>query len=108
MPDDAALVIDEIGYLTYNDRSADLLFQILNARYTQSSTIVTTNRAFTHRRALFSNATCIVPLVDRLCHHAEIIAIEGDSYRRRQAEEDKKHRVEARRRNSAGTKKRGS
>ena len=83
----ALLVIDEIGYLTYNDRSADLLFQVLNARYTRSSTIVTTNRAFADWSAIFPNATCVVTLVDRLCHHAEIIAIEGESYRLKESRE---------------------
>ena len=83
----ALLVIDEIGYLTYNDRSADLLFQVLNARYTKASTIVTTNRAFADWSAIFPNATCVVTLVDRLCHHAEIIAIEGESYRLKESRE---------------------
>ena len=80
-------MIDEIGYLTYNDRSADLLFQVVNARYTQASTIVTTNRSFSDWSAIFPNATCVVTLVDRLCHHAEIIAIEGESYRLKESRE---------------------
>ena len=85
----ALLVIDEIGYLTYNDRSADLLFQVLNARYTRSSTIVTTNRAFADWSAIFPNATCVVTLVDRLCplpsrrDHCD----RGESYRLKESRE---------------------
>ena len=92
----ALLVIDEIGYLTYNDRSADLLFQVINARYTRSSTIVTTNRSFADWSAIFPNATCVVTLVDRLCHHAEIIAIEGESYRLKESREHSASRTKGR------------
>lgn len=91
------LVIDEIGYLTYNDRSADLLFQVVNARYTKSSTVITTNRAFSDWGAIFPNATCVVTLVDRLCHHAEIIAIEGESYRLKESRERSASRGKSRR-----------
>lgn len=83
----ALLVLDEIGYLTYNDRSADLLFQVVNGRYQRSSTILTTNLAFGDWGGIFPNATCVVTLVDRLCHHAEIIAIEGESYRLKESRE---------------------
>ena len=83
----ALLVLDEIGYLTYNDRSADLLFQVVNGRYQRSSTILTTNLAFCDWGGIFPNATCVVTLVDRLCHHAELIAIEGESYRLKESRE---------------------
>lgn len=81
------LVLDEIGYLTYNDRSADLLFQVVNGRYQRSSTILTTNLAFGDWGGVFPNATCVVTLVDRLCHYAEVIAIEGESYRLKESRE---------------------
>jgi DNA replication protein DnaC len=97
----ALLVIDEIGYLTYNDRSADLLFQVVNARYTQASTIVTTNRSFSDWSAIFPNATCVVTLVDRLCHHAEIIAIEGESYRLKESRERSASRKKTRTRTTS-------
>ena len=97
----ALLVIDEIGYLTYNERSADLLFQVVNARYTQASTIVTTNRSFSDWSAIFPNATCVVTLVDRLCHHAEIIAIEGESYRLKESRERSASRKKTRTRTTS-------
>ncbi len=81
------LVIDEIGYLSYSNRHADLLFEIINRRYEQSSTVVTTNRPFAEWNEVFPNAACVVSLIDRLVHHSQIIAIEGDSYRMKEAQE---------------------
>ena len=79
------LVIDEIGYLTYNDRSADLLFQVVSRRYENKSLVLTTNLAFSDWPSIFPNAACTTALIDRIVHHADVIAIEGDSYRRREA-----------------------
>ena len=81
------LVIDEIGYLSYSNRHADLLFEIINRRYEQHSTIVTTNRPFGEWNEIFPNAACVVSLIDRLVHHSQVIAIEGDSYRMKEAQE---------------------
>jgi DNA replication protein DnaC len=81
------LVIDEIGYLSYSNRHADLLFEIINRRYEQHSTVVTTNRPFGEWTEIFPNAACVVSLIDRLVHHSQVIAIEGDSYRMKEAQE---------------------
>ncbi len=83
----AILLIDEIGYLSYSNRHADLLFEIINRRYEQNSTVVTTNRPFAEWNEVFPNAACVVSLIDRLIHHAEIISIEGESYRMKEAME---------------------
>ncbi len=72
-------LIDEIGYLSYSNRHADLLFEIINRRYEQRSTVVTTNRPFAEWGEVFPNAACVVSLIDRLVHHSQIIAIEGAS-----------------------------
>ena len=97
------LVIDEVGYLSYSNRHADLLFNIVSSRSQQNSTIITTNRPFAEWSEAFPNAACLVALVDRLVHNAEIVAIDGDSYRRKEAEERQKQRsAERRRRRSAG------
>ncbi len=53
---------------------------------------MTTNLAFSDWPTIFPNATCATALIDRIVHHADVIAIEGDSYRRREAEADKKTR----------------
>ena len=79
------LIIDEVGYLSYGNRHADLLFEIINQRYEEKSTIVTTNRPFSEWGEVFPNAACVVSLIDRLVHHAEIIVIEGESYRMKEA-----------------------
>lgn len=81
------LVIDEIGYLSYSNRHADLLFELVSRRYENKSTLVTTNKAFSEWSEVFPNAACVVSLVDRLIHHSEIISIEGESYRLKEAKE---------------------
>lgn len=81
------LVIDEIGYLSYGNRHADLLFNIINRRYELKATIVTTNRPFAEWSEVFPNAACVVSIVDRLVHHSEILVIEGGSYRMKEAKE---------------------
>ena len=88
----ALLVCDEIGYLSYDNRNADLLFQVVSRRYETKSLVLTTNLAFSDWPSVFPNATCAVALIDRVVHHADVIAIEGDSYRKRDAESDIKAR----------------
>jgi len=92
------LVIDEVGYLSYSNRHADLLFELVSRRYEQSSTVITTNRPFGEWKDVFPNAACVVSLVDRLIHHAEIIRLEGESYRFKEAQERAEQRARKRRR----------
>jgi DNA replication protein DnaC len=93
------LVIDEVGYLSYSNRHADLMFELVSRRYQKTSTLVTTNRPFAEWCEVFPNAACVVSLVDRLIHNAEIIAIDGESYRLKEARERSEQR--ARQRNGA-------
>jgi len=90
------LVVDELGYLSYNSRSADLLFEVVTRRYHQRSTIITTNKIFADWKEVFPNAASVVALIDRLVHRAEIITIEGDSYRFKEARERAAHKAKAR------------
>jgi len=83
----ALLVIDEVGYLSYDARYADLLFEVVTRRYEQRSIVLSTNKSFTEWSEVFPNAACVVTLVDRLVHRAEIIKIDGESYRRKEAME---------------------
>ena len=71
------LVIDEVGYLSCSNRHADLLFEIFSRRYEEKSTLITTNRPFAEWNQVFPNSACVVSLIDRLVHHAEIIQLEG-------------------------------
>lgn len=91
------LVIDEIGYLSYSNRHADLLFELVSRRYEAKSTIVTTNKSFADWSSVFPNAACVVSLVDRLVHHSEVIVIEGESYRLKEAKERSEQRGRQRR-----------
>ena len=82
------LCVDEVGYLSFDDRSADLLYEVVNRRYERKSVILTTNRAFKEWNEVFPNAACIVTLLDRLLHHADVTVIEGESYRVRESEQE--------------------
>ena len=93
----ALLLIDEVGYLSYSNRHADLMFELISRRYEQKSTVVTTNRAFADWREIFPNAACVVSMVDRLMHNAEVVSIEGDSYRAKKAKERAERKVKQRR-----------
>ncbi len=105
------LAIDEIGYLSYSNRHADLLFEIVSQRYEERSIIVTTNRPFAEWKEVFPNASCVVSMVDRLVHRAEILQIDGESYRAKEAREHqqqlavkrKKRRVSTSRKNGAAS-----
>ena len=91
------LVIDEIGYLSYDTRYGDLLFEVISRRHEQRSTIITTNKPFSEWTEVFSNASCVTALVDRLVHRAEIVSIEGNSYREKEARERASVRQQSRR-----------
>ena len=79
------LVIDELGYLSYDNRNADLLYQCLSLRYEKKSVVLTTNLAFSDWPMVFPSATSATALIDRIVHHADVIKIEGESYRLREA-----------------------
>lgn len=84
------LILDEVGYLAFDNRNADLLFQVVSRRYERKSLVLTTNLAFKDWPTIFPNATCATALIDRVIHHADVISIEGKSYRLRDAEGAKK------------------
>ena len=76
------LLLDELGYLPIDKRGADLLFQVVAARYESGSIVLTTNRTFREWGTLFDvDNTLATALIDRLMHHGEALVIKGDSYR---------------------------
>ena len=78
------LLLDELGYLPIDKRGADLLFQVVAARYEIGSIVLTTNRTFKEWGTLFDeDNTLATALIDRLMHHGEAIVIQGDSFRMR-------------------------
>jgi len=83
------LLLDELGYLPIDKRGADLLFQVVAARYEVGSTVITTNRPFREWGKAFDvDNTLATALIDRLMHHGEGIVIEGDSYRMKDKDPD--------------------
>lgn len=91
------LCVDELGYLSYGNRHADLLFEVVSRRYdVQRSTIITTNKPFSEWPEVFPNAACVVTLVDRLTHKADIVQIDGESYRLKESRERGQRKVSAR------------
>lgn len=84
----ALLGVDEVGYLAYDTRYADLLFEVITRRYQlRRPLVLTTNKTFSEWNQVFPNATCVVALVDRLVHRSEILSIDGESYRLKEARE---------------------
>lgn len=92
------LCIDEIGYLEYEQRAADLLFQIVSKRYESKSLVLTTNKSFGEWSTIFPGAACATALVDRVVHHADVVLIEGKSYRLREAAQSQNDKPPRRRR----------
>lgn len=81
------LVVDELGYLSYDNRHADLLYEVVSRRYLKKPTLLTTNKPFAEWSEVFPSATSVVTLVDRLVHRCEVVTLEGESYRLREAKE---------------------
>ena len=99
------LAIDEVGYLSYDARYADLLFEVVTRRYEQRRPVLlTTNKVFGEWNQVFPNASCVGTLIDRLLHRAEIVVMEGESYRLKEAEERAARKAKAR--SAASRKKR--
>ena len=91
------LAIDEVGYLSYDNRHADLLFEVVTRRYEDKPIVVTTNKAFSEWGEVFPNAACVVTLVDRLVHRSEILTVKGESYRLKEARERAEAKAKAKR-----------
>jgi DNA replication protein DnaC len=77
------LIIDELGYIPLDADAANLMFQLISARYETGSVIITSNLEFARWGEALSDPTVAAALIDRLVHHADIIALKGDSYRTR-------------------------
>src|SRR5262245_14562818 len=75
------LVVDEVGYIPFDQHAANLIFQAVSARYERASRIVTSNKPFSAWGEIFGDEVVAAAMIDRLVHHAEILALKGDSYR---------------------------
>jgi DNA replication protein DnaC len=75
------LVVDEVGYIPFEPEAANLFFQLISARYERASVIVTSNNPFGRWGETFGDDTVAAAMIDRLVHHADVVALKGDSYR---------------------------
>jgi len=75
------LVVDEVGYIPFEPEAANLFFQLVSSRYERASLIVTSNKPFGRWGEVFGDDVVAAAMIDRLVHHAEVIALKGDSYR---------------------------
>jgi DNA replication protein DnaC len=75
------LVVDEVGYIPFEPEAANLFFQLVSSRYERASLIVTSNKPFGRWGEVFGDDTVAAAMIDRLVHHAEVVALKGDSYR---------------------------
>ena len=78
------LIVDELGYLPFERRSAHLFFQLVAKRYERCSTLITTNQSVTQWGTVFGDDVIAAALLDRLLHHSHTLTIQGESYRLRQ------------------------
>jgi len=75
------LIVDEVGYIPFEPEAANLFFQLVSSRYERASLIVTSNKPFGRWGEVFGDDVVAAAMIDRLVHHAEVIALKGDSYR---------------------------
>ena len=90
------MLIDEIGYLSYDTRHADLLYEVLSRRYETKPTIITTNKPFQQWGEVFPGAACVRTIIDRFIHRCEVVSIAGESYRLKESQETIKARAATR------------
>src|ERR1700735_1615226 len=74
------IVVDEVGYIPFEAEAANLFFQLVSSRYERASLIVTSNKPFGRWGEVFGDDVVAGAMIDRLLHHAEVIAVKGDSY----------------------------
>jgi DNA replication protein DnaC len=75
------LIVDEVGYIPFDPEAAALFFALISSRYERASLIVSSNKTFSAWAEIFGDPVAVAAMVDRLVHHAEVIALKGESYR---------------------------
>lgn len=77
------MIIDDIGYVKKTDSETQVLFEFIAHRYESGSLIITSNQPFSHWDQIFPDTLMTVAAIDRIIHHATIVEIDGDSYRKK-------------------------
>lgn len=83
------MILDDIGYVRKTDAETQVLFEFIAHRYESGSLIVTSNQPFSQWDQIFPDALMTVAAIDRIIHHATIIEIDTDSYRRKEQKKKK-------------------
>jgi len=79
----ALIIVDEVGYLPFEQDAANLFFQLVSSRYEHASLILTSNLPFSAWAGVFGDQVVAAAMIDRIVHHADVIALKGASYRLR-------------------------
>lgn len=77
----AVLIVDEVGYLPLSRAEGNMVFQLVSRRYERGSIILTSNKSFSEMAQVFGDDALATAILDRLLHHAEVVTINGPSYR---------------------------
>ena len=77
----SVLIVDEVGYIPFDQDAANLFFQLVSSRYEQASLILTSNLTFSRWGDVFGDPTVASAMIDRIVHHADVISLKGASYR---------------------------
>lgn len=77
----SVLIVDEVGYIPFDQDAANLFFQLVSSRYEQASLILTSNLAFSRWGDVFGDPTVASAMIDRIVHHADVLSLKGLSYR---------------------------
>ena len=78
------IIVDEVGYLPFEQDAANLFFQLVSSRYEHASLILTSNLPFSSWAGVFGDQVVAAAMIDRIVHHADVIALKGASYRLRE------------------------
>lgn len=77
------IIIDEVGYLPFEQDTANLFFQLVSSRYEHASLVLTSNLPFSSWGGVFGDQVVAAAMIDRIVHHADVLTLKGASYRLR-------------------------
>lgn len=77
------IIVDEVGYLPFDQDAANLFFQLVSSRYEHASLILTSNLPFSGWGGVFGDQAVAAAMIDRIVHHADVLTLKGASYRLR-------------------------
>jgi DNA replication protein DnaC len=77
------IIVDEVGYLPFEQDAANRFFQLVSSRYEHASLILTSNLPFSGWGGVFGDQAVAAAMIDRIVHHADVLMLKGASYRLR-------------------------